>query len=233
MILSHIDLVHPPLQPPINHLINSLLNMDLDSVETQELSRDVIFPDASRTLTVKRLIEILGNVVVELSDHEIDQAAPLLLLIRKTYAFAPEEAKEYMQSRLLPPDSDRSKPLGKSNSLSSRLLNLSSSALDPMLRESVLALMYELSDKDANKFVDNVGYGFAAGFLMNNQIPVPKHATMSQSERSDSSSANGRRFPVNPITGQKLDAETDDISPAMTEEEKEREAEKLFVLFER
>jgi hypothetical protein len=41
---------------------------------------------------------------------------------------------------------------------------------------------------------------------------------------------------VNPITGQRVHAEAADSRPAlaeMTQEEKEREAERLFVLFER
>ena len=38
---------------------------------------------------------------------------------------------------------------------------------------------------------------------------------------------------INPITGQRRDMEPEDILPEMTDEEKEREAEKLFVLFER
>lgn len=54
-----------------------------------------------------------------------------------------------------------------------------------------------------------------------------------------SNDATGRtestaRTDVNPITGQRVDAEPEgpDLSQ-MTEEEKEREAERLFVLFER
>ena len=38
---------------------------------------------------------------------------------------------------------------------------------------------------------------------------------------------------INPITGQRRDMEPEDALPEMTDEEKEREAEKLFVLFER
>lgn len=40
-------------------------------------------------------------------------------------------------------------------------------------------------------------------------------------------------FEVNPITGQSLKEETRAHSPVMTDEEKEREAERLFILFER
>lgn len=75
----------------------------------------------------------------------------------------------------------------------------------------------------ANTFTKQVGYGNAIGFLVNKGIPVeiPK---------------DEHNLPenINPITGQYLSAE--DSGPAladMTDEEKEREAEKLFVLFER
>jgi hypothetical protein len=64
--------------------------------------------------------------------------------------------------------------------------------------------------------------------LMSNNIPMPEnimqaHAT-AQAERG---------ILVNPITGQRLDREEVVESEPMTQEEKEREAERLFVLFER
>lgn len=59
---------------------------------------------------------------------------------------------------------------------------------------------------------------------MNRNIPLqPPSSTQSASDRE-----------VNPITGQFLDEEDQGPSLAdMTDEEKEREAERLFVLFER
>jgi hypothetical protein len=41
------------------------------------------------------------------------------------------------------------------------------------------------------------------------------------------------RADINPITGQRLEAESIPDIAEMTDEEKEREAERLFVLFER
>jgi len=38
---------------------------------------------------------------------------------------------------------------------------------------------------------------------------------------------------INPITGQRWDAEPKDNEPPMKQEQKEREAERLFILFER
>jgi hypothetical protein len=49
---------------------------------------------------------------------------------------------------------------------------------------------------------------------------------------SSPSSANGNTPIINPITGTYDDPEADD-GPPMTDDEKEREAERLFVLFDR
>ena len=88
--------------------------------------------------------------------------------------------------------------------------------------------MFELSGKDASKFVQNVGYGFASGFLLSNNIQMPENALEAHALANPETS-----YPVNPITGQRLDAEAPSNEEPMTQEEKEREAERLFVLFER
>ncbi|KAK2073684.1 hypothetical protein P8C59_007942 [Phyllachora maydis] len=49
----------------------------------------------------------------------------------------------------------------------------------------------------------------------------------------DNANSSDGRNPVNPITGQFLESENQPELPEMTGEEKEREAERLFVLFER
>lgn len=72
-----------------------------------------------------------------------------------------------------------------------------------------------------------IGYGNAAGYLFNRGIlsaPPPKTGDASSTDSAFGAS-------INPITGSK-EREVDP-GPEMTEEEKEREAEKLFVLFDR
>jgi hypothetical protein len=117
--------------------------------------------------------------------------------------------------------------------LSARLLQLSCSPNLPTLRDNISSLLFELSDKDANKFVKNIGYGFAAGFLMNNNMAVSKNAAEASSSAHDGDTDGDSE--VNSITGQRWSAEDRQKAdlPEMTEEEKEREAERLFVLFER
>lgn len=89
----------------------------------------------------------------------------------------------------------------------------------------IFELMFVLSDRDAETLTKNIGYGYAAGFLATRGIEVPK---------MDGEGESGGLNPeINPITGQKWSAEPQDTGPPMTKEEKEREAERLFVLFER
>jgi hypothetical protein len=68
-------------------------------------------------------------------------------------------------------------------------------------------------------FTQQVGYGNAVGYLVNKGIAMEP-----QSEEGEN---------INPITGQYVADEQEPRLEDMTDEEKEREAEKLFVLFER
>src|SRR5436190_2139300 len=84
--------------------------------------------------------------------------------------------------------------------------------------------MFQLVNSSPAELVDAIGYGYASGYLFSHNIPVPENVRNLNSGRGD----------INPITGQRLGTEPagPDLSE-MTEEEKEIEAEKLFVLFER
>lgn len=63
------------------------------------------------------------------------------------------------------------------------------------------------------------------------EVEVDNETTRGNNENS--TKAGMENFEVNPITGQRLDMEPKLHVPEMTHEEKEREAERLFVLFER
>ncbi|KAM3415466.1 hypothetical protein BST61_g8987 [Cercospora zeina] len=232
ILLLH-DLPDPPLQPPTTYLLNALLNLDLQAAEKKtplgrEARSSPIFPYSDAESVVNRLINILDAAIRKQPEQDLDQAAaPLCTLLRRLYELATSQMKAYMRWLLLPNPKDRDTPLGQGDTLSSRLLRLSCSPNLPSLRGNISALLFELSDKDATKFVQNIGYGFASGFLMSQNIQVPGNAADASSSLSFGD--------FNPITGQRLSAESREerSSDPMTEEEKEREAERLFVLFER
>ena len=224
-----------PLDPPIGTLINALINLPLE----QKDNIQTLFPKVSPYVNVDRFVEILEKSTRVYTDDDLEHlVSPLLTLIRKVYEIAPKDVQRHMQTLLLPSDADRTQALGRSESLPSRLLRLSTNPTTPQVRESISSLLFELSGKDARNFVQNVGYGFASGFLFQHNVPIPENAleawsTSSGSEASHSRASQDSYKPINPITGQTLETEPLVEEPEMTQEEKEREAERLFVLFER
>lgn len=239
MILKTIHLQTPVLQSPLTQLINALLNLDLLGKEprtAQHSKFSSFFPHSDPNTNISRLITILDTAVRTIREELLETTAiPLITLLRHTYDLAPLSVKTHMQSTLLPSNEERAQPLGKTDTLASCLLRLSTSAVAPNLREGISSFLFEISDKDATSFVRNVGYGFAAGYLMTHNLPVPDNTLKSEDESEDLggrlTTINGKE--INPVTGQRRDMEPEDPGPEMTDEEKEREAERLFVLFER
>jgi hypothetical protein len=101
------------------------------------------------------------------------------------------------------------------------------------LRDTVSLLFFELSNRNQSQLVENIGYGYAAGFLASFPDEGGIYGIGKKLPLESSSSK------INPVTGQDLDAErrdrleTTSMEPEMTEQEKEEEAERLFVLFDR
>ncbi|KAK0102781.1 hypothetical protein ONS95_006378 [Cadophora gregata] len=225
-----------PLEPPIGSLVNALMNLELEDKDNVA----ALFPKSSPNVIVDRLVEILEKSVKVYKDEELEQnVSPLLQLIRKVYDLAPKDVQAHLQRILLPSEEDRKQILGRAETLSSRLLRLTNNPTTPQVRESISSLLFELSAKDAKIFVQNVGYGFASGFLFQHNVPIPENALEAWSTSSESSNTRASQDSrdvsgrVNPITGQLLDMEEKVEAEEMTQEEKEREAEKLFVIFER
>ncbi|KAF9878645.1 guanine nucleotide exchange factor synembryn [Colletotrichum karsti] len=212
-----------PLDPPFNSLINALLNLKLDD----EGVRPFLYPKDEPKKVAERLIQLLDASLQVYPDSELEVlVTPVIGVLLPLHEGAPDEVKTYIRASLLPREEDREEVLGRGTSLPSRLLHNSTNPMTPSLRDAISHLLFDMSDRDASKFVENVGYGHASGFLFQNNIPMPANA-------AGGSGAGDAQRPVNPITGQFVDMEKDVELPEMTEEEKEREAERLFVLFER
>ncbi|CAK7210834.1 hypothetical protein SEUCBS140593_000964 [Sporothrix eucalyptigena] len=229
MICKHDTPQPKPLDPPLGPLVNALLTLNL----TSEKGTAALFPKSEPAALTERLIQLLDLALRKYPDTELDSAVlPLVTALRKIYEFAPvETVRPVMHAKLLPTEADRKKVLGKGDSLPSLILKHTTNALAPEFRNSVSHMLFELSDKDATKFVQNVGYGFASGFLFQNNVPIPEGAT--ETFRAAAAAEGGSGRAINAVTGQFVDEETTPDIPEMTDEEKEREAERLFVLFER
>lgn len=211
-MLSETTIASPPLQPPVSLLVNCLPVLPIQKKTT-------ISVDA-----VDKLIEILKECLYFYKSQDKEgEFMPLLFGLQRIAQSEATDAKARLQERLIPTDEDRKIALGKGNTLPHKVLHMSNMSASPEVREVIMALFFELSDKDPSMFVHNVGFGNAAGYLASQGIQISQKDLTTRDSGPD----------VNPITGQRVDSEAEPILPDMTDEEKEREAERLFVLFER
>ncbi|KAL7939178.1 guanine nucleotide exchange factor [Trichoderma chlorosporum] len=215
-----------PLESPFGPLVNALINLEMSTATNQA----AIFPSSEPNKVAARLIALLDSAMATYGDSDLEvTVTPLISTMLKVHENAPISVRQYISGKLLPTAEDRQSVLGQGKTLSARLLKNSTNPMAPALRDAISHLLFDLSDKDASKFVENVGYGFASGFLFQNNVPIPGNA----STTFNAGDATGAQRLVNPITGQFLDQEKVSEMPPMSEDEKLREAERLFVLFER
>ncbi|KAI1321430.1 hypothetical protein EDD11_005121 [Mortierella claussenii] len=265
-ILTTIPLSVPnPLEPPQSHAIHVLLN----------------FPVSICTLLITRsqqatLLDVLTRILDDTLKHslntdeeastdgmsngtELDEIVPPLVIVLTKIASAGGEGRAFLKAKLLPDDVDRTKPLEKGDSFSSRLIRRMTSVRFSRIRETVSQLLFVVCNEDR--------YGNAAGFLMNRNLGVPASVSGAQVEEIDeddiretpsasaSSSLSAMKGPmqtsttpdpaadrrpstasaVNPITGAYY-PDPSAIRTAMadmTEEEKEEEAGRLLDMFDR
>lgn len=227
-IISRIDIPPKPLDGLLGYLLNCLSTLDLENKKGKHFESSPIFPTFNQNCNVDKLINILDQAVSAYDAQDLaTKAIPLLHSLVTIYEVAPDGPRKYMQWLLLPEDSDRKQPIGTSDTLSSKLLRLSTTPYQN-LKIAISELMFVLSGKDAENLTKNIGYGFAAGLLASRGIEIPQSAS-----EAFATNSNGFDPEINPITGQRWDAEKQDTGPPMSREEKEREAERLFVLFER
>ncbi|KAI1497658.1 guanine nucleotide exchange factor [Biscogniauxia marginata] len=213
------------LDNPVGSLVNVLLNLDIGAKDVHS----ALYPQAEPKILADHLIELLVRSKTVYSEKDLDSSVTALIgVIRAIHEYAPEDVRSSIREKLLPTEEDRKQVLGRSNSLASWLLKNSTNPASPELRNTISDLLFDMSDKDASKFVENVGYGFASGFLYNRNVPIPQNAS-----EAFCTTPGGTNRLVNPVTGQYMNSEKEPKGPPMTEDEKIREAERLFVLFER
>ncbi|KAJ7446886.1 guanine nucleotide exchange factor [Mycena galericulata] len=186
-----------------------------------------------------------GNGATANADALDDDLSPLVVLLTRLCA-GDADARARTREWLLPASLDRSAAAGALESRPDtlgRVLRLMGSVYHPRLKDSVGEMLYAVCDGDAGTMSALVGYGNVAGFLFNKGImsaPPPPAAPDASAVAADGSEGAGTSAAaaaaalpsnINPITGTAQEARAPE--PEMTPEEKEREMEKLFVLFDR
>ncbi|KAJ3041083.1 hypothetical protein HDV00_009983 [Rhizophlyctis rosea] len=159
----------------------------------------------------------------------LDDALPPLLVVLTSIVKGNENAKQAVKEKVVPDDIDRSKHLSEGSTVTARLIKFMTSVSLLNVKETASELLFELFDRDASALTQYVGYGNAAGFLFNRGL-LPQGVPEEHTSAAGSSSSNP---PINPVTGEYARDMANEEWDKLTDEEKEREAEKLFVLFER
>ncbi|KAG8962438.1 hypothetical protein FRC03_004245 [Tulasnella sp. 419] len=242
-----------PLVSPLTHVIHALINIPVapyaktwfntpskpgGTADTKGKS-SVTFDTVQRAydlldLTLKHYVpnDPDDSSVQDLCTQEginLDETAPPLVLLLRRMVMDNEEARKRVRQWLLPPDLDRSSPLEKRSDILGRCLRMLASVYHTRLKDSIGELLFAVCNSDANTMAAQIGYGNAAGFLFNKGIMAPPATSASISEDVPENFEE-----LNPITGTSRQTEDPSaILASMSDEEKEREAEKLFVLFDR
>ncbi|KAF3704476.1 Synembryn-A Protein Ric-8A [Channa argus] len=166
-----------------------------------------------------------------------EKLTPVLNLLIESCR-AHRETRHYIRKHILPPLRDVSQRPEEGTTVKSRLIRLMTH-LDTDLKHCAADLIFVLCKENVRRFVKYTGYGNAAGLLatrglLAGQGPRTAPSDVQYSSDSDSDTEEYRQVKdrINPVTG-RVEAEQPDPMEGMTEEEKEEEAKRLIMLFNR
>lgn len=172
-------------------------------------------------------ISVRNRCKEESADSLDETLSPLLVLISRLCQ-ADETCRARVRQWIVPDDLDRSSSLEARPDLLGRCLRLLGSVYHSRLKDAVGEMLFVMSDSNASTLSALFGYGNVAGFLYHKGVmSAPAQGSGSSSASLITSSGDV----IDPITGTIVQP-TPSVSD-MTEEEREGEMERLFVLFDR
>ncbi|XP_035520085.1 synembryn-A isoform X2 [Morone saxatilis] len=172
---------------------------------------------------------------LESGDKIKERLTPILNLLTESCR-AHRETRHYIRKHILPPLRDVSHRPEEGSTVKSRLIRLMTH-LDTDVKHCAADLIFVLCKENVSRFVKHTGYGNAAGLLATRGLLGGQGAKASSSDSqyssdSDSDTDEYRQVKdrINLVTG-RVEAEQPDPMEGMTEEEKEEEAKRLIMLF--
>ncbi|XP_053197725.1 synembryn-A [Scomber japonicus] len=171
---------------------------------------------------------------LESGDKVKEKLTPILNLLTESCR-SHKETRHYVKKHILPPLKDVSHRPEEGSTVKSRLIRLMTH-LDTDVKHCAADLIFVLCKENVGRFVKYTGYGNAAGLLATRGLLGGGSRTSisdgQYSSDSDSDTEEYRQMKdrINPVTG-RVEEEQPDPMEGMTEEEKEEEAKRLIVLF--
>ncbi|KAJ1966448.1 hypothetical protein GGI12_000092 [Dipsacomyces acuminosporus] len=221
------------LSSPSRQAISILLNFPTQSPESVA---DAWFPPDDKwrytDCIFNTLTAVLDNAtpdagsVADMADNCQVEVAPLVLVLVRLVA-ENADVRERVFKAVYPQGADYTQLPEERPGISAKLVKIMKHPQGGMLPGAMGDLLFALWAGDVKSFVMGVGYGNAAGYMLARGIEIPSDVLRQAAGKIDEQL-------VDPVTGRFLTQDGIDKELAtMTDEEKEREAERLFVLFER
>ncbi|KAJ2431983.1 hypothetical protein IWW41_002746, partial [Coemansia sp. RSA 2522] len=217
--------------------------MNFSTIEPQAI-RDIWLPRDHMWKHVDTIFGLFKDIVYHVVDTFSDdnnlpsviadtyqaELTPLMLVLVRLVSEHPD-VREHLFYKVYPKDAIDFAVLPENRpGMAAKLVRLMRSPDSGPFSVSTITgdLLLALLGNDIRQFILTVGYGNAAGYMVARHIEIPADIIEQVRESSSESGA------VNPVTGRYWSQEdTNQELANMTDEEKEREAERLFVLFER
>ncbi|KAJ1956762.1 hypothetical protein EC988_001177 [Linderina pennispora] len=233
--LAQLPLADGRLSSPAKQAASIVLNFStLGPAEIQSLW----FPTTNRWQHISCLLSTMTQLIDQciadlssspnraVSEERQIEVAPIVLVLLRVITENPE-ARTRIFNDIYPQGADYTQLPEDRPGTSSKLVRIMKSPQGGVLPSAVGDLLYFLWQRDARQFVMAVGYGNAAGYMLARGIEIP-------TDLMNKGGSDAKDRVIDPVTGKYLGS--DGIAKElaeMTDEEKEREAERLFVLFER
>ncbi|KAF2840907.1 hypothetical protein M501DRAFT_1014899 [Patellaria atrata CBS 101060] len=192
-ILSSRTPPSPPLQPPVNYLINALMNLDMEEKKG--------YKKAELKTCIAKLIDILDLAIGSYDESQLGATVvPLVTLLKRAAKISSSELQTFMKQRLLPlPENGRSKS-SHSDTLPDRLIDFMANPVSPQLYDAISGLFFELLDNNADNLIREFGFGISSGFMMTRNMQTKSANRSSTSSKSSQDTQKSSYF-ARPVSG--------------------------------
>ncbi|XP_078271574.1 chaperone Ric-8A-like [Rhinoraja longicauda] len=214
-----------------SHAVNLLVNLPLRCLDALLPARVPPGSVEYLGLNMDALQTLLGFLDTRLDrGQRLPEALSPVLLLLTVSARAHRETRKFLRMRVLPPLREvRTRP-ETGNSLRNKLVRLMTH-VDTGLKLRAAELLFVLCKGSVPRLVKYTGYGNAAGLLAIRGLRDPRDdGAYSSDTDSDTEEFRDARADINPVTGR---IEGRSLPPPMSEEQKQHEAQKLFLDLER
>ncbi|XP_069760431.1 synembryn-A-like isoform X2 [Narcine bancroftii] len=217
-----------------SHTVNLLGNLPLMCLDVLLMAQ--VQPSSAEYLglnmdAVDSLLDFL-NKKVERGHRLKETVIPALNLLTES-ARGHRETRKFLRMRVLPPLRDVQTRPEVGDTLRNKLVRLMTHP-DTDVKHCAAELLFVLCKENVARFVKYTGYGNAAGLLAVRGLMGScwSEGTYSEDEDTDTEEYKEAKANINPVTG-RVEERSADPMVSMTEEQKESEAMKLFILFDK